>query len=84
MIVLTVGEFEKNKNGLLCVVFDDEEGMIEQRPLGSMFKEFILELQSTEDEDVFNHFAEKIKSDLQLGIDFIERLQIPVGSNSTH
>ena len=84
MIELTIGEIEKGKNGLLCVVNDDNGKILEQRPLGKMFRQFILELQATENEDEFNHFAEKIKSDLQVGIDFIERLQLPVGSNSIH
>ena len=83
MIALMVGEIEKKGNSLLCVVYDDK-GIVEQRPLGLMFREFILELQATESEDTFNQFAEKIKIDLQAGIDFIERLQIPVGSQSTH
>lgn len=84
MIVLTIGEIEKDRNGLVCVVCNEEEEILEERPLGLMFRDFILELQSTENEDTFNQFAEKIKNDLQLGIDFIERLQMPVGSNAVH
>ena len=83
MIALTIGEIEKGRNGLLCVVYD-EEGIIDKRPLGVMFRDFIIELNTTENEDTFNQFAEKIKGDLQTGIDFIERLQLPLGSKSTH
>ena len=85
MIILTVGETEGKGNSLVCAVCDDnEEAIIEQRPLGEMFKEFVLLLQETETEDRFNQFVEKIKGDLQTGIDFIERLQRPVGSNAFH
>jgi hypothetical protein len=49
-----------------------------------MFRDFILELNTTENEDTFNQFAEKIKDDLQMGIDFIERLQLQMRSNSVH
>ena len=83
MIALTIGEIEKDRNGLVCVVCNEEE-ILEERPLGLMFRDFILELQSTEDEETFNQFAEKIKRDLQMGIDFIERLQMPVGSTVVH
>ena len=34
------------------------------------------ELKATDNEDTFNQFAEKIKGDLQTGIDFIEGLQL--------
>ena len=83
VIALMVGENEKSGNSLLCVVYDDK-GVIEERPLGMMFRELILELQATENEETFNQFAEKIKDDLRMGIDLIERLQIPLVSNSTH
>ena len=84
MIALTVGEIEKGRNGLLCIVYDDNEQILEQRPLGLMFRDFILELHTTENEDTFNQFAEKIKNDLQTGIEFIERLQLQIGSDSVH
>ena len=85
MIILTVGETEGKGNSLVCAVCDDnQEAIIEQRHLGEMFKEFVLSLQATETEDRFNEFAEKIKGDLQEGIDFIERLQMEVGSNAFH
>ena len=84
MIALAVGEIEKGRSGLLCIVYDDDEQILEQRPLGLMFRDFILELNTTENEDTFNQFAEKIKDDLQMGIDFIERLQLQIGSNSVH
>ncbi len=85
MIILTVGEIEEKGNSLVCAVCDDnEEAIIEQRPLGELFQEFVLSLKAIETEDRFNQFAEKIKGDLQTGIDFIERLQIPVGSHTTH
>lgn len=84
MIALAVGEIEKGRSGLLCIVYGDDEQILEQRPLGLMFRDFILELNTTENEDTFNQFAEKIKDDLQMGIDFIERLQLQIGSNSVH
>ena len=84
MIALTVGEIEKDRNGLLCVVCNSDDEILEQRPLSVMFRDFIIELKETETQDTFNQFAEKIKSDLQMGIDFIERLQMQIGSDSTH
>ena len=85
MIILTVGDTEGKGNSLVCAVCDEnEEAIIDQRHLGEMFKDFVLSLQATETKDRFNQFAEKIKGDLQTGIDFIERLQIPLGSNTTH
>ncbi len=85
MIILTVGEIEEKGNSLVCAVCDDnEEAIIEQRPLGELFQEFVLSLKAIETEDRFNQFAEKIKADLLTGIDFIERLQLPVGSDSVH
>ena len=81
MLALTFGEIEKNTNSLLCVVCNDNGEILQKQPLGMIF---ILELQATENEDECNQFAEKIKRDLQAGIGFIERLQIPVGSNGKH
>ena len=43
-----------------------------------------MELKATENEEAFNCFAEKIKGDLQMGIDFIERLQLQIGNDSIH
>jgi hypothetical protein len=84
MITLTVGEIDKGRNGLLCIVYDNDEQILEQRPLGLMFRDFILELNTTENEDTFNQFAERIKDDLKMGIDFIERLQLRIGTDSIH
>ena len=84
MIALTVGEIEKDRNGLLCVVCDSDDEILEQRPLSVMFRDFIIELKETETQETFNQFAEKIKSDLQTGIDFIERLQLQIGNDSIH
>jgi hypothetical protein len=84
MIALAVGEIEKGRNGLLCIVYDTNDQILEQRPLGLMFRDFILELNTTENEDTFNQFAERIKDDLKTGIDFIERLQLRIGTDSVH
>jgi len=84
VITLGMGEIEKDRNGLLCVMSDDDEIIIEQRPLDLMFRDFIMELKATENEEAFNCFAEKIKGDLQMGIDFIERLQVHIGNDSVH
>ena len=84
MITLTVGEIDKGRNGLLCIVYDNDEQILEQRPLGLMFRDFILELNTTENEDTFNQYAERIKDDLKMGIDFIERLQLRIGTDSIH
>ena len=84
MIALTVGEIDNGRNGLLCIVYDNNEQIMEQRPLGLMFRDFILELNTTENEDTFNQFAERIKDDLKTGIDFIERLQLRIGTDSVH
>ena len=84
MIALTVGEIDKGRNGLLCIVYDNNEEILEQRPLGLMFRDFILELNTTENEDTFNQFAERIKDDLKIGIEFIERLQLRIGTDSVH
>ena len=84
MIALTVGEIEKDRNGLLCVVCNSDDEILEQRPLGVMFRDFIIELKETETQDTFNQIAEKIKGDLQTGIDFIERLQLQIGNDSIH
>ena len=84
MITLGIGEIGDDRNGLLCMMSDDDEIIIEQRPLGLMFRDFIMELKATENEEVFNSFAEKIKGDLQMGIDFIERLQVHIGTDSVH
>ena len=87
MIILTVGEIGEIGEGIkgfVCAVYNDEKEIQEQRPLAEMFQEFILELQATENEDTFNQLAEKIKGDLQKGMDFIERLQMQTGSYSTH
>ena len=84
MITLTVGEIDKGRSGLLCTVYDDDEQILEQRPLGLMFRDFILELNTTENEDIFNQYAERIKDDLKMGIDFIERLQLRIGTDSVH
>ena len=84
MITLTVGEIDKGRNGLLCIVYDNDEQILEQRPLDLMFRDFILELNTTENEDTFNQFAERIKDDLKTGIEFIERLQLRIGTDSVH
>jgi hypothetical protein len=84
MITLTVGEIDKGRNGLLCIVYDNDEQILEQRPLGLMFRDFILELNTTENEDTFNQYAERIKDDLKTGIEFIERLQLRIGTDSVH
>jgi len=84
MIVLTIGEIEKDRNGLVCVVCNDEAEILEQRGMGDMFRDFIMELKATENEDTFNQFMEKVKGDLQMGIDFIERLQLSGGTDSIH
>ena len=84
MITLTVGEIDKGRNGLLCIVYDNNEQILEQRPLGLMFRDFILELNTTENEDTFNQVAERIKDDLKTGIEFIERLQLRIGTDSVH
>ena len=84
MIALTVGEIDKGRSGLLCIVYDNDEQILEERPLGLMFRDFILELNTTENEDTFNQYAERIKDDLKMGIDFIERLQLRIGTDSVH
>ena len=84
MIILTVGEIEEGINSLVCAVYEDEDEIQEQRPLGEMFRDFIIALKTTETEDRFNQLAEKIKTDLQIGIDFIERLQMSGGNDSIH
>ena len=83
MLAITIGEIEEGKNSLVCIVHDNEE-IVEQRPLGEMFSDFIMELKATETEERFNQFVEKIKGDLQTGINFIEQLQMQVRSDSVH
>jgi hypothetical protein len=83
MLAITVGEIEEGKNSLVCIVHNDKE-IIEQRPLGEMFNDFIMELKATETEERFNQFVEKIKGDLEAGIKFIEQLQMQVRSDSVH
>ena len=87
MIILTVGEIGEIGEGIkgfVCAVYNDEKEIQEQRPLDEMFRDFIMALKTTETEDSFNQLAEKIKGDLQKGMDFIERLQMQTGSYSTH